>query len=565
MGQFEAPKTISKVIEWMNTNSILIPAFQREYVWSHIKVENLFDSLMRGYPINSMLFWHVTGTARSSYQFYEFLRCYIEHHQTHNVPLTGCVSKESFLAVLDGQQRLTSLYLGLCGSYAYHTKYKPWENNNINFPERKLYLNLSKKGIDSNNDGRIFQFKFLTGNETNNYANIVIINNEKWFRVGHVLNLETISVFANSNQLTIEETIILETLHKRINTDQVINYYQEDTVSADEAVNIFIRVNAGGTYLSLSDILMSMLRAGWTIDARKEIQNITDRVASNGFQISNDYIIKALLFLKSQNISNRIQNFDNNFIDKTQKEWSNIANCIDELFKTLKIFQLNHSTLLSYNATLPILYYLYHRNIYTDFSNKKQYARNRHIVKMWLLKTLLLKSFGGHSDSVLTNARKALLPIENHAVFPADDISRAIHQPSTFGLVEVDDLLDIRKDDRMAFLVLALLYPDYNGIELEKDHMHPLASYDDYKSMIGSKALDISKYDSIVNLQFIPSSENRSKGDTSLKDWAKLPQSKIYKKYYPKVDLSLSSFNKFYTKRKKILEDTLIKLLSTPS
>lgn len=568
MGQFQAPTTIAKVIEWMNSNKILIPAFQRDYVWSHEQVENLFDSLMRGYPINSMLFWHVTGPAKTSYQFYEFLRYYIEHHHTYNTPLTGCAAKESFLAVLDGQQRLTSLYLGLCGTYAYHTKYKSWENNESNFPERKLYLNLSHKmaADDSqNNEDRIYQFKFLSKGETNDFSDVAIIGNQKWFCVGCILNLQSITLFANKHQLVDDEIVFLEMLQSRICKDQVINYYEEDTVAADEAVNIFIRINAGGTYLSLSDILMSILRAGWTIDARKAIQNIIDRVAAHGFHITNDYIIKALLFLKSPNINNRIQNFDNTFLAKTEAEWSDIADCIDELFKTIKTFQLNHSTLLSYNATLPILYYMYSKKIYTKFASSKTYEQDRKIVKLWLVKALLLKTFGGHSDSVLTNARKVLGGGNVYTEFPAKDISRAIHQPSAIGAVEIDELLDVRKDDRLAFLVLTLLYPDYSAIALERDHMHPIAMYDTYNQLAGSNSLGLAKYDSVVNLQLLPSSDNSSKSDMSLEDWIKSRDKMIYKKsYIPDVDLALSNFNKFYEERKKILAAELAKLLATP-
>jgi hypothetical protein len=416
-----------------------------------------------------------------------------------------------------------------------------------------------------NNEDRIYQFKFLAKGETNDFSDVAIIGNQKWFRVGCILNLQSITLFANKHQLVDDEIVLLEMLQSRICKDQVINYYEEDTVAADEAVNIFIRINAGGTYLSLSDILMSILRAGWTIDARKAIQNIIDRVAAHGFHITNDYIIKALLFLKSSNINNRIQNFDNRFLIETEREWSDIADCIDELFKTIKTFQLNHSTLLSYNATLPILYYMYSKKIYTKFASSKTYEQDRKIVKLWLVKALLLKTFGGHSDSVLTNARKVLGSGNVYNVFPAKEISRAIHQPSAIGAVEIDELLDVRKDDRLAFLVLTLLYPDYSAIALERDHMHPIAMYDTYNQLAGSTSLGLAKYDSVVNLQLLPSSDNSSKSDMSLEDWIKSRDKMIYKtSYIPDVDLALSNFNKFYEERKKILAAELAKLLATP-
>ena len=56
---FETPITISKAIGEIQSNKYLLPAIQREFVWSAEQIESLFDSLLRGYPIGSFLFWKV--------------------------------------------------------------------------------------------------------------------------------------------------------------------------------------------------------------------------------------------------------------------------------------------------------------------------------------------------------------------------------------------------------------------------------------------------------------------------------------------------------------------------
>ena len=53
------------------------PAFQREFVWEIEQIEKLFDSIMRGYPISSMLLWRVEGKSKSKWKFYKFIDSFV--------------------------------------------------------------------------------------------------------------------------------------------------------------------------------------------------------------------------------------------------------------------------------------------------------------------------------------------------------------------------------------------------------------------------------------------------------------------------------------------------------
>src|SRR5688572_27516035 len=103
---FQTPITISKAIEAIQSNQYVLPAIQREFVWSSEQIERLFDSLMRGYPISSFLFWQVTPENLTNFQFYRFMDRYHERDHKHNEPI-DLVGNQSVTAVLDGQQRLT--------------------------------------------------------------------------------------------------------------------------------------------------------------------------------------------------------------------------------------------------------------------------------------------------------------------------------------------------------------------------------------------------------------------------------------------------------------------------
>ena len=67
-------KTIKSILEDINVNKYLLASIRREFIWSTVKIEKLFDSLMRDYLINSFLFWQVRGEGIQNYKFYEFLR-----------------------------------------------------------------------------------------------------------------------------------------------------------------------------------------------------------------------------------------------------------------------------------------------------------------------------------------------------------------------------------------------------------------------------------------------------------------------------------------------------------
>lgn len=151
---FQKPITIAEAMKKIDSNQYLLPAIQREFVWSSESIEWLFDSLMKGYPINSFLFWKVEGKTAKDYKFYRFISKYREKYKIHNEEFSTS-NRDSFEAILDGQQRLTALYLGLKGSYAYKEPRKRWRDDEISIPTRHLYLNISDTLKDQEDDRKL--------------------------------------------------------------------------------------------------------------------------------------------------------------------------------------------------------------------------------------------------------------------------------------------------------------------------------------------------------------------------------------------------------------------------
>ena len=570
MSGIQTPITIWQAIKHIQRNSYLLPAFQREYVWSSNQVENLFDSLMKGYPINSMLFWKVKDEAKNAYKFYKILDKYVEKYHVHNDAFnTNQVN--DFYAILDGQQRLTSLYIGLCGSYAYHRYRARWDNSDYNFPERILYLNISRTFPEDESD-KTYNFSFKEKAQTQEKALYQDTNGDKWFRVGEILNLEggdsdyDVDDFAEDNKITRNEKKIINLLRKKIFEKTVIDYYEIEDSKPDVAVNIFVRINSGGTQLSFSNMLMSMAIAGWQKkDARTEILRLVDLVNNKGFNITQDYILKAFLYLYKTDVRFRIKSFNNDFIALIEDKWESIRDCIDELFELLRNYGLDRSSLTSNNATMPILYYLYHRNIYKGFASLIGYSEDRERIRVWLMKTLIYRSFGGSSDRTLQLSHKAFTDDmetsfikEDIKSFPADSISSSIKQPSEPSDDYIDNyIFPIHKDNKFAFAILALLYSnlDYRNF-YHKDHIHPFVLCKD-------AGYDWNEYDTILNLQMLDANENMAKNAKPLIDWVEAettPETRpafLKNHLIPDVDLGLDNFSEYIAQRRVLLKERI--------
>ena len=580
MAGFQSPITIAQAIERIHRNEYLLPAFQRDFVWSAEQIEKLFDSLMKGYPISSMLFWKVKGGTKTDFRFYKFLSAFIQYHRICNDPIpTDNIN--DFYAILDGQQRLTSLYIGLCGSYAYKDYRKRWDYSEYNFPTRHLYLNISRKYTQEESD-REFIFSFVDKNISKEKDLFIDKSSEKWFRVGKILALHQdynygIDEFAEDNNIDKESKRLLRLLDNVIHTKLNINFYEEDEQKPDKAVNIFIRINSGGTALSFSDILMSIAIANCKqMDAKTEIKNLVEHIRSKGFNISHDFILKSFLYLYHKDVRSLITSFNLSFIELVENNWTRIRGAVSNLFDLLRSFGLTDFTMTSYNAAMPILYYLYHKDIYQDFYKKMGNREDCEIIKKWLFSILLRRAFGASADSVLAQSRRAYTTDitgsyikETVTLFPATEINSEIRKLSDVGDDFIEDLLYSQKDSRYSFPILAMLYPDldYRNNNFHQDHLHPASAYNDLEEKDKEK-YGWQVYNSILNLQMLDANENESKNAKPLDKWvSEQTRNKDMQKFMedhliPDTDLSLSNFSDFVEKRKTMLVQRIKKMIN---
>lgn len=560
MSQFQSKKII-EVLQMIQNYDLVLPAFQREYVWKPEQVERLFDSLMKGYPINSMLFWKVGKDIKGNYKFYKMLDKYIENKQTHNDVFDTSL-KESFQAIIDGQQRLTSLNLGLRGSYAYRRK-RSWVAIDSNYPTRHLYLNLTTQ-LTEEESGMTYDFEFMEEKETGRQDLYEDKEGRKWFRVGKILDFADESVqwaYFREKDMTQEEGSVLMRLYRMVFDDTPINYYEVDSSEPDVAVDVFVRTNSGGTTLNYADILLSITIANWenhNRDARSEIYGLVDMVNNIGFNITHDYVLKSFLYLKDKDVKMRVTSFNNGLLDTIAAEWDDIKEATLELFRLLRMYGLNGQTLTSNYATLPILYYIYQRKIWKNFVENLSCENDRTIIKRWLMKTLLLRTFGFRSDGSLRKSRNVLQNGE-WRTFPAIEIEHEIGQSVTESDF-YETVLSYQKESRMAFVVLSLLYQGttFDGFGYHLDHIHSA-------KVCIEKGLNKDVWNSVVNLQMLSERENESKGAMELSEWVdkKTASASVSKDGFweshliPNTDLSIEHFTEFIEARQKLLIERL--------
>ena len=143
--------TIYEAMMNIQNGKYVMPAFQRQFVWSMEQIEKLWDSILLDYPIATFLFWHVddNNVTWDTY-FCSFLTNVTFDNRKQadsvNYELTDIDVNVTDTAILDGQQRLTSLYLSLLGdSFRY-----------VQFPCNSITLGWLYKSF-----GRNFLTKFL--------------------------------------------------------------------------------------------------------------------------------------------------------------------------------------------------------------------------------------------------------------------------------------------------------------------------------------------------------------------------------------------------------------------
>ncbi|WQT55848.1 DUF262 domain-containing protein [Helicobacter pylori] len=494
-----------------------LPDIQREYVWlkkaDEKKIEQLFDSILRGYPIGSFLFWKLQkeDIAKSdeqdenklNFQLYKFITNYDER-KSHNEKIRiEEIRRDDLSIVLDGQQRLTSLYIGLKGTRTLKKKNAKINNPNA-YEEKRLYLNLKRQpNMDNPEDN--YQFEFHAKTPENDKKHF-------WFKVGDILELENgVLNYVNEHRLEKNELDLLEKLKDAFHNKQLISFFEEKEKNLNKVLNIFIRVNSGGIKLSYSDLLMSILTASFSSDIRKKMNELVDALKDKGFpNVGKDQVLKTCLLLIGKDTTFELKNFNKKNIKEIEENWEKITESIYNAAKLLENF--GYAGYLGSAYILSSLAYFYFLNPKMDKNDEEQalkFVRNAQITSY----------FTPSTDTKLNNIANSM---KDAQTFESFNHNLAKHQ--TWPLKITNDTIEemmCSSSHARVFPILQILYPNLNckTTTFHIDHIYPKSKFKKENKKLDKDFYECGNH--LYNLQFLEGQENSAKKDKDPEVWLK--------------------------------------------
>lgn len=573
--------TIKAALDRIQKKEYVLPAIQREFVWKPEQIERLFDSLMQGYPFGTFLFWKVSPKMSGKFKFYDFVLNYHQRDAAH-CPELPILHDQGVTAVLDGQQRLTAINIGLRGSLAVKQP-NMWWNNPGAFPKRTLRLNLLAPD-EAGEDGTRFAFKFLTDEQA------ARTDNALWYTVPNILGVSgAMAAFTSLMGKGLTEaqlskaSFILDKLYGVVHSKDLIHYYEEEDQDLERVLNIFIRLNSGGTILSYSDLLLSIAVAQWTKrDARTEIHSLVDELnqLGTGFDLSQDFVLKAGLMLADiASVGFKVENFTVDNMAKLEEHWPDIRNALSRTIELVASFGFNGRTLRADSALLPIAYYLLHRKAPANYVTHTSFQIDRKTIQLWLIRSLLKASgiWGSGLDTLLTALRE-IIKKEGAAEFPVAELQVEMDiraKSLSFSDAEIEDLLSMQYGDKRLFALLAMLFPfvDLHN-QFHIDHVFPKSHFNKVKlkklGLEDDHERLLSLANSLANLQLLDGAANVEK-QASLpiawmaKSFTGDETRKAYQDRHLLADIpaDIHGFEAFVAKRREALSQKLKELLKS--
>ena len=578
---YKPGETIEKTLNDIQRHDLVLPAIQREFVWKPDQIYRLFDSLMQGYPIGTLLYWRINRENSTEFNFYDFVLNYHERDKRHCDVLPQ-MPNQRITAVLDGQQRLTALNIGLRGSMAWKRPRLWWNNPNA-FPERKLHLDLLWAADEDDDSGMQYRFRFLTEEQAS-----ATQSKECWFLIGEILAMKNAGPAMTSwltNRLPAEQIVsahqTLFDLYNVVREKSLLTYYDEHNQKLDKVLQVFIRMNDGGTPLSYSDLLLSVAVAQWKDhDARVEIHALVDYLNSIGgrFSFSKDLVLKAGLMMSDiRSVGFKVDNFNRENMRIFEKKWANIKRALTLTVQLISGFGFYGWNLTAHNSILPIAYYLYLRNPGSAYLTHSRFEQDRQTIREWLIRSLLKSGIWGSGLDTLLTALRSTITSSTGNSFPVGEIRLEMARRAKsliFEEEEVEELADMQYGHKLTFSLLSLVFPfiDLRN-QFEIDHIFPRARLTERKLRAAGVPDDkirefALKRDGIANLQLLEGAFNNEKRTMMPSDWLakSRPDSSSRREYQEryllgKLPESMVGFGDFFDARRARLKARIEQLL----
>lgn len=462
-------RELRKIVEDMNEGKFRIPEFQREFVWDTSDVVSLFDSIYQDYPIGTIFFWRVP---ESKWEFFRDLEG-LDQPDLEEIR-DSAFPEVNF--VLDGQQRMTSIYLTTMGMTYQGTDYS------------KIVFDLEKE-------------KFRVTDPDKDY---LVSVSDIW-----------------SDTREIREKLDPELKDVYENCREKLRSYPTSTVivqsdDTESVIDIFERINQEGTKLSRFDIVNANI---WTDDfnlRRKIDEELMDKLEDKGFgKIDRGIVTQTLaLVIEDTSTTTAQKNLEaENVAEEWEEVKQSILSSIDYLMNKNGVRRVEF---LPYDGIIPVLaYYMYENGGEIDTDHQE-------VIDQWFWAASLSSRFSKSTQSTINRDKEKM-----DKLIEGKEIDVSFPVEITEEQLKKTNIKRSNSGLRNAFLCLLakqnpkhfedernidLTKRQFRNFRLNKHHIFP-------NSWLRNQGFSKETRKSIVDITFLPEDLNKKISDSTPKDY----------------------------------------------
>lgn len=355
---------ISTILDHIDSGHIALPEFQRGYVWNRDQVKGLFDSLYRRHPVGGLLVW-VTGSVSAV-------------HRGDGQLAPGVVK-----LLLDGQQRMTSLYGVVRGKQP-----KFFDGNRLAFTG--LYFNL---------ESETFSF----------YMQTLMKDDPLWIDVSELMKNGMSGLENYVTELTRKPelassvgkyTARLSRLLSITETDLHVEEVTGNDKTIDVVVDIFNRVNSGGTKLSKGDLALAKICAEWP-EARTTMKEKLKEWEAAGYNFNLDWLLRSVNTVLTGEA--KFQFLHDKTVDEISDALKRANKHIDKILNLIGgRLGLDHDQVLFGRYAIPVMVH------YLDRVNGTMNEKDRDKLLFWFVQAGMWGRYSGSTESYIDKDLAAL-------------------------------------------------------------------------------------------------------------------------------------------------------------
>jgi hypothetical protein len=368
----------------------------------------------------------------------------------------------------------------------------------------------------------------------------------------------------------------LDLVDRTFKMDEAVTYQELDSIdnpnlyTDDDVVEVFIRANSGGTKLSKSDLLFSLLAASWEV-ADEKMDDLLDSLNQHGFGFDRDFVLKTCLVLLKEGARYEVQKFRKPGVrEAIEERWEDISAAIQAVldFVRQRTFIQCDKALSSYLALIPLIYIRYHEPMAWKITQN---------VDSYLLRCLLAGAFSGQSDNLLDGLVQQL---EERREFIIDDIFGVIRSQGRSLELTEERFWNMGYCSDTIHLLFNIWYRDFNYTPAydnnlpQIDHIFPESALKSVRIQNPATGRMVMKYtnaerNQLANCMLLSREENGAgeKWDTVPEEWF-LDKGKDYLDKHLIPDdpalWKLDRFEDFIDVRKMLVRDRFKTILLPP-